>query len=386
MSQGRARSARLLAAWRIGRYLVGLGLAALALWALNGQKGELVGASSALGRLHVGWLLLAIGLEVASFTSFGLLQRRLLAAGGVGIGLGYATALSLAAGAIANSVPGGPAVASIYAFRRYRRRGADDVLAGWTLLATLVCAALALALMAVLGVLLAEREGASYNLIGVVVGVLAFSVVADAVVWQRAWLARLAVGLLQVSRRLTGRPKRRGVDIVDEVLARLNAVRLGWRDLVATIGYALGNWLFDCGALVASFLAVGAGVPWRGLLLAYGAGQLAANLPITPGGLGLVEGSLTIALVALGGSEPSTVAAVVCYRIVSFWGYLPVGWLTWLGLALVQRRQDDRAQRALVAERPPPAVGGESAARRIAGGVAAPAAPSTPVRGGRIAP
>jgi len=37
---------------------------------------------------------------------------------------------------------------------------------------------------------------------------------------------------------------------------------------------------------------------WKGLLLAYGAGQLAADLPITPGGLGVVEGSLTIALVA----------------------------------------------------------------------------------------
>ena len=41
--------------------------------------------------------------------------------------------------------------------------------------------------------------------------------------------------------------------------------------------------------------------------------QLAANLPITPGGLGVVEGSLTIALVAYGGGRDSTVAAVLLY-------------------------------------------------------------------------
>jgi putative heme transporter len=78
-----------------------------------------------------------------------------------------------------------------------------------------------------------------------------------------------------------------------------------------------------------SFLAIGAGIPWRGLLLAYGAGQLAANLPITPGGLGVVEGSLTIALVTFGGAEASTVAAVFLYRILSFWVVLPAGWVTW---------------------------------------------------------
>ncbi|MDA8380050.1 MAG: YbhN family protein [Actinomycetota bacterium] len=77
----------------------------------------------------------------------------------------------------------------------------------------------------------------------------------------------------------------------------------------AAFGWSLGSWGLDCACLLLSFVAVGAPVPWRGLLLAYGAGQLAATLPITPGGLGVVEGSLTIAIVAYGGGEISTVAA-----------------------------------------------------------------------------
>ena len=67
------------------------------------------------------------------------------------------------------------------------------------------------------------------------------------------------------------------------------------------------------------FLAIHAPIPWKGLLLAYGAGQLAATLPVTPGGLGVVEGSITVALVAFGGAEASTPYAVLLYRIISFW-------------------------------------------------------------------
>jgi uncharacterized membrane protein YbhN (UPF0104 family) len=88
-----------------------------------------------------------------------------------------------------------------------------------------------------------------------------------------------------------------------------------------------------------SFLAVGAGVPWKGLLLAYGAGQLAANLPITPGGLGVVEGSITIAIVAFGGAATSTVVAVLLYRVISFWLILPAGWSAMALLAWSGRRR-----------------------------------------------
>jgi hypothetical protein len=112
---------------------------------------------------------------------------------------------------------------------------------------------------------------------------------------------------------------------------------------VLAFAFAAGNWLWDCLALALSFLAVGSGVPWQGLLLAYGAAQLAINIPITPGGLGVVEGSLTIALVAYGGPKEATVAAVVLYRLISFWGLLAVGWVAWAWLAY-QTRKHERAE------------------------------------------
>ncbi len=303
-----------------------------------------------LPQANIVWLLVAASAELGSFVLFGVLQRRLLRAGGVRVSLTFATALTLAAGAVASSVPAGPAFASVYAFRRYRRKGADEALALWTLLATLVCSALGLGLLAMAGVVLAAGENAS-DLGGVVFGVLVIFVLADAVVLQRRWLSHVVIGLLGLVRRLTGWPRRHGVELLAGPLERLNAVRIDWRDLTVTLAAAVGNWALDCAALAASFLAVGAGVPWRGLLLAYGAAQLAANLPITPGGLGVVEGSLTVALVALGTNESTAVAAVLCYRLVSFWGFLPAGWLTFGGLALADRREE-RTLAALAAAAP----------------------------------
>jgi uncharacterized protein (TIRG00374 family) len=64
---------------------------------------------------------------------------------------------------------------------------------------------------------------------------------------------------------------------------------------------------------------------------------LATTLPITPGGLGAVEGSLTVALVTFGGAQASTVAAVLLYRLISFWLVVPVGWVAWSALAVAGR-------------------------------------------------
>ena len=123
---------------------------------------------------------------------------------------------------------------------------------------------------------------------------------------------------------------------------RLAVVRLHWSGIARALAWALGNWAFDLGCLLLAFMAVRSAIPWGGLLLAYGAAQLAANLPITPGGLGVVEGSLTIGLVAYGGSEAASVAAVLVYRVLSFWAPLLIGWAVAGRVAL-----DERSRRPL---------------------------------------
>jgi putative heme transporter len=325
-------------AWPWIKYIGGIGLAVLALWAVAGQRGELSGASHYLAHLRWQWLAAAAVLEVGSFVAFAAVQRRLLAAGGVDMSLGRATSVTLASNAIANSIPAGPLVSLVYAFRQYRRRGADSAVAGWTLGALFVSASVTLAVVAAGGVAIAGAEGAGLDLIGVTVGVLIAAVALGALFVQRRALAWVVTSVVRTSERWLGWPRGDVGGRIDDIVIRLTAVTLTATSLAAVAGWGLANWILDCGCLALSFVALGVGVPWKGLLLAYGAGQLAANLPITPGGLGVVEGSLTIALVEFGGTKVSTVAVVLLYRILSFWVELPVGWATWAAVAWSDRR------------------------------------------------
>jgi putative heme transporter len=327
-------------AW--AKYLIGLGLGVAALWAVTGQRGELVGATTELSHLNPLWVTAAVLSEAVSYLSFSRMQGRLLEAAGTHLTSGRLLGLTAAASAIASSIPAGPAVASVYAFRQYRRGGADDSIAGWGLVATLLSSALGLSVIAGGGVVLAERQGAALDLVGVTLTVLVVAVLAMLIFSRRNLVASVALLGVRVVKRVTGYPRGAAQQHLDNVAQHLSQVHLTPRSFAPALGWSLGNWGFDCGALALSYLAIGGGVPWKGLLLAYGAGQLASNLPITPGGLGVVEGSLTVALVAYGGAQVSTVAAVILYRIISFWAFLPIGWVVWAALAAHDRRVDRR--------------------------------------------
>jgi Lysylphosphatidylglycerol synthase TM region len=112
--------------------------------------------------------------------------------------------------------------------------------------------------------------------------------------------------------------------------AQLRLLRLSSRSTAAAATGMLVSWLADISVLAVAFLALGAQPPWLGLLLAYCAGQIASSLPITPGGLGVVEASLTVALVAFGGCTAATLAAVLLYRLISHWLIIPTGAVAWL--------------------------------------------------------
>ncbi len=328
------------------RFAVGLALGLVALWAVAGQRGELADASREIGNLSLFWFSIAALSELLSVVAFAEMQGTLISSGNVRIPRGRLITMTAGAGAIASSLPAGPAASSIFAYRQYRRFGADEALAGWTLIATVVSSALGLSLLAAAGLGLATRQGATFDLIGAVVGVLFAAVIATAILWQRRALSRSGLALLRLLRRLTGYPRRHETEVLAGLISRLGRVDLGWKEMVRALAWAIGYWAADCGALACGYLSVHAAIPWSGLLLAYGAGQLASNLPITPGGLGVVEGSLTIALVAYGGGQASTVGAVLIYRIVSFWGFLPLGWLAYLGVKMRDARADRAAERA----------------------------------------
>jgi uncharacterized protein (TIRG00374 family) len=199
------------------------------------------------------------------------------------------------------------------------------------LLATTVLYIGALALLAVVGAQLPQETGPAgdVRIVGwILLGVLAIGTVL--VVWRRAQARTWAVRRLEALERR--HPRLRGTLATLEPWRQPAPERVPFGGRALAVGgvFLLLSWLADVACLVAAFAATGGAVPWGGILLAYTAGQLAALLPFTPGGLGVVEGSLSLALVTYGGGQIETLAAVLLYRLISFWGLLPLGGVSYL--------------------------------------------------------
>jgi hypothetical protein len=63
-----------------------------------------------------------------------------------------------------------------------------------------------------------------------------------------------------------------------------------------------------------------------------------AVLPITPGGLGVVEATLTSILVGFGTPRGAATLGVVAYRLINFWLPIPLGGVSYLSLQVERAR------------------------------------------------
>jgi hypothetical protein len=336
----------LLRLWRPFRIVAGFALLGIACWVIAGKKSELSDAGAFLSQPRWGWLVLATVSELASFLAMASLQRRLLLAGGARARLGRVALVTFASNGIQSALPVGAAFAGLYQFRQYQLLGADEVLAGWAVIAAGSVAFASLAVLAGVGLAMAASSGTTFDLVGAILGVVCVALL-GVIAWaRRAELYRLADKAVVLAEKRFHRSPGQWKAPVDRTLERMRSVAPTGRQWAQAVTAGFALWLADCGCLAFAFIAVGASVPWQGLLLAYCGGQLAISLPITPGGLGVVEGSLTVALVAFGGGQAATVAAVLLYRLISFWIPLPVGAGCYLQLLRLRRLASHRADLA----------------------------------------
>ncbi len=373
----------------------GLGLAARVLY---DSSDELYTAADALTSASVWWVLAAVLAEALCYLSRGSAQWALLAHGSAvlaserdpdsqralaprppvpvpsdtsrpdptfpdavglpldpdrtaspGVGRVALGAAVLAGDAAAYCLPFGFAAAGVVVVEQLRRRRIDEVLASWAFAVATVVYVAVLAVLAIVAVQLAAGSGdvnpipglreASLILLAVLVVVIALTLIVrrrgrgggppvDGSTDDRGD-SRAARARIRLPRPLAAK--------VAAWWAELRMLRLSPRVLAAAAVSMLVSWLADISVLAMAFLALGLPPPWLGLILAYCAGQIASSVPVTPGGLGVVEGSLTLALVAFGGSATSTLAAVLLYRLISYWSVIPTGALAWLVLRATSR-------------------------------------------------
>jgi uncharacterized protein (TIRG00374 family) len=311
--------------------VVALAIAGVVLYGVAPAVLEVFGAYHRLGAVAPAWWVAVLGTSAAGIWCMCALQRMALN----GAEWFPVVTSQLAGAGFSKVVPGGSAAAAALQARMLAEAGVAPaaIATGLTAGALLLLAALAGLPLLALPALLLGRHIPSGLLQAAAVGLVVFvalSVVGALLFANDRVLRAIGRALVTVNRKL--RPKHAGSDQLPERLLRerdLLRRSLGhaWVRAVAT---AAGRWIFDFLSLYAALLAVGARPPLSVALLAYCAAQLLGQLPLTPGGLGVVEAGLTGTLALAAVPAAPAALATLAYRLVSYWLPLPIGLFAWI--------------------------------------------------------
>ena len=117
-------------------------------------------------------------------------------------------------------------------------------------------------------------------------------------------------------------------------LASLARSALTGRAFGVSFGFASADLLFDLFSLDLVFLALRYQPGFGPLAVAYAAANIASAIPLTPGGLGVIEVTMVAITVGFGTPRATAVLAVLGYRIVNYWLPLLPGAVAYLRLRL----------------------------------------------------
>lgn len=266
-----------------------------------------------------------------------------------GLGVWQAAVNNQTTTSVADTIPGGGYVAVGVGYAMYRSWGFSNaaialsvaVTGIWNIFMKLALPVIALALLAAQG----QASGGLVAAASIGIAILAGGVLSFAMVlWKKALARRIGDGLgkvLSFFRRLIRKPAAEGLG---EAAVRFRRQTI---DLVAR------RWLPLTGSTVLSHLAlyfvlllalrhVGVSdheIGWASVLGVYAFGRLLTALPLTPGGVGIVELSYIGGLILAGRNHadvPAEVfagqvaAAVLVFRTLTYGIQIPLGGITYL--------------------------------------------------------
>ncbi len=332
-------SRRSLPWWRLVlRIVAAVVVVAVAVSVLDNKLPSPTAFWAALQRARWGWVAAAFVLQVASIGMIVRQQRRILRALGVRISLPRVGLITYSSTAISMSLPAGGAVGAGYSYRQYRANGASAATAATVLLLSGLVSTAALVLLFLAGFGLAgisrlrelgDQRPETPLLIGA-----GFVAAIAAIGWLTHWAGRRAnpgsdSGTAPTPRldAWSERHPRLGVAVRGLLTTGRQAQELGRGDWRLVLVTSFLNWALDLACLYASCRAFGIMIPPMQLALIYLGIQLVRQIPITPGGIGVIEVSLLAALVASGSAQGPAAGAVLIYRLFAAWMLLPIGYV-----------------------------------------------------------
>src|SRR5829696_1185132 len=245
-----------------------------------------------------------------------------------GLGFRRAMVMTQATTAVANTVPGGSAIGigmtygmlGSWGYSRSRSTTAVLVSGVWNSFIKLGMPVLALALVALQGGRTGGRIlAALLGVAGLVAAVVVFALLLRSEEAARRF-GLLAGRIATRLRRILGRGPVAGWELAT-VRFRARTIDLVEHRWVGITVTSLVSHLSLYTVLLVALRDVGvseAEVGWAEVLAVFAFARLATAIPLTPGGLGFVEGVLAIGLVGAGGDPDQVAAAILIYRALTW--------------------------------------------------------------------
>lgn len=312
---------------------------------------ELVGASKdlyLLGRVNAVWLIAGVTLEGLSLFCYAVLTKVLLPPGPKP-SLSRLFRIDLSAAAVAHVIPAGTLGTAALGYRLFTNEGisgndATVMMAAKGLGSTVVLNVL-LWLSLVISIVLAGFHPI-YGTVAIIGTVVLLGVAALVLGVTRG--AGLASRLLRsLADKIPGLDGERVERAILDAARTFAVMARDKRVLALALLWASLNWLLDAASLWAFVAAFGKMLNPVELFAAYGIANVAGALPITPGGLGVVDSIAPLLLVGFGVTRSIATLGVIAWRLVNFWLPIPTGALAYASLK-VNPRSGLRAIRSAV--------------------------------------
>ena len=292
-------------------------------------------AFSELSKVRPSLLVLGLGLELAALFAYSLLTHTALGDSRHSISIWRLFRIQLSTKSVSNVLPAGSAASSALGFKLLTSSGVPGPDAGFALATAGLGSAVVLNLILWVG-LIASIPGQGVNaaygsaaLVGVILMLVATGLVVGLIDGQ----GRAERSIKWIATKLRMDPDN-AADVLRQLGFRLQGLARepGLKERVFV--WALLNWVLDMAALWVFLLAFGADIDLRGLIVAFGLANIMAVVPITPGGLGIVEGIFIPTLVGFGLTRSIATVGVLSYRIAQYWMPLIVGAIVYLSLRI----------------------------------------------------
>jgi hypothetical protein len=165
-----------------------------------------------------------------------------------------------------------------------------------------------------------------------IVGAVILGLIAALVLGITRGEKRAARIVRAIGQRIPGVGGERLEQILLQAAGSIRALGTNRAVLIQSLIWASLNWLLDAASLWCFIAAFGRYASPIGLFAAYGIANVLGAIPLTPGGLGVIDTLTPVLLVGFGLTRSVATLGVLAWRLVNFWLPIPTGAISYITL------------------------------------------------------